>query len=128
MASTHYKFYDDYGRPHHQQVYLSGGEHVDGAYIDTFELALKAPVEGAELERVLSLLAEHFGKENMLRVAWPEVGRRIYVGLQRAHYKVDILVKALVDAGVQVEHHGCFYSGRLGKVEAPVGSQSPSSP
>ena len=123
MTEPRYEFFDRYGRPYHHQVYLSGGDHVQGAYIDSVELAFSEVLTPEQAEQVVQTLHAFAGEGAVQRVAWPEDRKRLFCGLSAEHYHLDRLLGSLAELGLTVEHSGCFYSGRLGKTAADVGSR-----
>ena len=124
MTQPKYDFFDAYGRPNHKQIYLAGGEQARGAYIDTVELAFASVLTVEQVEQVVERVHAFAGEGKVQRIAWPEEHRRIFIGLAAGYYRVSGLLSSLQDAGCELEHSGYFYSGRLGKTKADVGSLS----
>ena len=124
MCADAGRFFDDFGRPYHRQVFLSGGEHARGAYIDTVEFGFDPPLDAEARAGFRAVLESSIGAEALQRVAWPEEGRRVFIALDRGYYQLKALYEAVEAAGFSPMHRGAYYSGRLGRTEAPVGSRS----
>ena len=124
MTEQRYKFYDDYGRPNHHQIYLTGGETAYGAYIDTLELGFVSALSDEQVDDVIQHITDALGESQIQRIAWPDENQRLYLGLRKGYYAVKDLSSTLFESGYEIEHMGYFYSGRLGKAKASVGSQA----
>ncbi len=116
--------FDSFGRPYHRQVFLSGGDHAGGAYIDTLEFGFSAVLPQEDRARLRALLEDAVGADALQRVAWPDDGRRAFVTLQPGNYPLQSICAAVEAGGFSLVHRGGYYSARLGKREAPVGSLS----